>query len=384
MTKFSKTTIQKLKLHLEKLKNSTESFEQNVYEISNKKSYQWKILTKNQNVSKALLIESIFLNLDILNFSRSSLFTKFLLKNRKFFVGNKLNNNSYLYFKLPRTKTSQYNNLKQFLYSISKNLKIKGQFQLNKVDKILTQTNRKISKYSEILILYLKRWYIYLNRFIILTLIHFIPFIQLSTKLFYTYPNPIIANSVISSMFQIFPLLMRLISWKGGIIANETFGFLLIGFYYKLFIISYKQYKIPRKVAFQGTFAIALMLLNYCVLLSSEIITVIYKFTKRLFFYTKNQDLELFRDDINFYINDLEEFRYFKERFLQWGESIFSLSDLTRAINLSEASTIISLLGVIALLYNYVYFILRGEKPIIPVVTKTVRRMMVDRNSDEL
>lgn len=384
MTKFSKTTIQKLKLHLEKLKNSTESFEQNVYEISNKKSYQRKILTKNQNVSKALLIESIFLNLDILNFSRSSLFTKFLLKNRKFFVGNKLNNNSYLYFKLPRAKTSQYNNLKQFLYSISKNLKIKGQFQLNKVDKILTQTNRKISKYSEILILYLKRWYIYLNRFIILTLIHFIPFIQLSTKLFYTYPNPIIANSVISSMFQIFPLLMRLISWKGGIIANETFGFLLIGFYYKLFIISYKQYKIPRKVAFQGTFAIALMLLNYCVLLSSEIITVIYKFTKRLFFYTKNQDLELFRDDINFYINDLEEFRYFKERFLQWGESIFSLSDLTRAINLSEASTIISLLGVIALLYNYVYFILRGEKPIIPVVTKTVRRMMVDRNSDEL
>ena len=309
MTKFSKTTIQKLKLHLEKLKNSTESFEQNVYEISNKKSYQRKILTKNQNVSKALLIESIFLNLDILNFSRSSLFTKFLLKNRKFFVGNKLNNNSYLYFKLPRAKTSQYNNLKQFLYSISKNLKIKGQFQLNKVDKILTQTNRKISKYSEILILYLKRWYIYLNRFIILTLIHFIPFIQLSTKLFYTYPNPIIANSVISSMFQIFPLLMRLISWKGGIIANETFGFLLIGFYYKLFIISYKQYKIPRKVAFQGTFAIALMLLNYCVLLSSEIITVIYKFTKRLFFYTKNQDLELFRDDINFYINDLEEFR---------------------------------------------------------------------------
>jgi hypothetical protein len=86
---------------------------------------------------------------------------------------------------------------------------------------------------------------------------------------------------------------------------------------------------------------------------------------------------------MNFFVDDLEDLRYYKETFLQWGESIFSLDDITKTIKINESLTIIPALGVIALLYNYVYFILRGEKPIIPVVTKTVRRMMVDRNSDE-
>jgi len=224
---------------------------------------------------------------------------------------------------------------------------------------------------------------LYLYRFFILSLIHFIPFIQLSTKLFYTYPNPLIANPTTSSFFHIFPLLMGLLGVVGPIINNESLSFLMIGFYYKIFIISYKKYGISRKIAFQGTFAIALMLLNYCVVMSSEITTLLYKFAKRFFFFRKSQAIDLLKDDINFFIDDLEELRYYKETFLHWGESIFSVNELAKTIKINESFTIISLLGVIALLYNCVYFILRGEKPIIPVITKTVRRMMVDRNSDE-
>jgi hypothetical protein len=177
---------------------------------------------------------------------------------------------------------------------------------------------------------------------------------------------------------------MRLISILGPIVNEEDFSFIFIGLYFKLFIFSYKKYKIPRKIAFQGTFALSTMLLNYALVISSNFIMMFYKFPKSLLFFTKYQNLDLLRDDISCYVYKLKHLRRSRQRFLQLSESIFSLDDLNKTLRIYESTTIISLLGVIALLYNYVYFILRGEKPIIPVVTKTVRRMMVDRNSDEL
>jgi hypothetical protein len=385
MTRFSQKTIQRLKLHLGKLKNSVDVYksDQDSYEIKDKKFHQNKTFTKNRNVAKALLVESVFLNLKILNFNRSSLLIRLILKNKKVFTSKDLNDNSYLLIKVPVKSDSRIKNFGYSLNKINKHIIKKVLLSTNNIEKLATITNNKFNKYYNFLQIGIKKWYLYLSRFFMLTLIHFIPFIQLTTKLFYTYPNPLIANSVTSSLFHVLPLFMRLIKMTGTFINNETFSFLVIGLYYKLFIISYKKYGIPRKVAFQGTFAISLMLINYCMVMSNEITTLIYKFAKRLFFFSKAQRIDLLRDDINFFVDDLEDLRYYKETFLQWGESIFSLDDITKTIKINESLTIIPALGVIALLYNYVYFILRGEKPIIPVVTKTVRRMMVDRNSDE-
>nr|YP_009550615.1 hypothetical protein Ycf60 [Eustigmatophyceae sp. Chic 10/23 P-6w]QAA11550.1 hypothetical protein Ycf60 [Eustigmatophyceae sp. Chic 10/23 P-6w] len=385
MTKFSQKTIQKLKLHLGKLKDSVEVYksDQHSQEIKDKKFHQYKTFIKNRNVAKALLIESIFLNLKILNFNRSSLFIKFILKNKKVFTSKEMNSNSYLLIKLPTISAKNKRGLEESLNKIIRHIINGILVSTNKLEKLGIVSSDKFKKYSNSMKIRVKKWHLYISRFFILTLIHFIPFVQLTTKLFYTYPNPLIANSVTSSLFHIFPLFMHLIKITGTFINNETFSFLLIGFYYKLFIISYKKYGIPRKLAFQGTFAISLMLINYCIVMSNEITTLIYKFVKRFFFFTKAQRMDLLRDDINFFIDDLEDLRYYKETFLQWGESIFSLDDISKTIKINESLTIIPALGVIALLYNYVYFILRGEKPIIPVVTKTVRRMMVDRNSDE-
>ena len=83
------------------------------------------------------------------------------------------------------------------------------------------------------------------------------------------------------------------------------------------------------------------------------------------------------------YLDDLEELRSYREELIQLGESIFTLNDITKVTKLWESTTIFSFIGVIALLYNYMYFIFRGQKPIIPVVTKTVQRMMIDRNGKE-
>jgi len=385
MTKFSQKTIQRLKLHLGKLKNSINKYksEQYTQEIKDKKFHQEKIFLKNRSVARSLLLESIFLNLKILNFNKSSLILKCVLQNKGAFINKSFSNKSYLLIKLPIQDKTKLISLKHSLNQVTDNLRVDFLLGIKKTQTQLFTTNNKINKYYIFIKNGLKKWYIYVNRFFVLTLIHFIPFIQLTTKLFYTYPNPLIANYVTGSLFHVLPLFMRLIKFTGTLINNETFSFLLIGFYYKLYIISYKKYGIPRKLAFQGTFAISLMLLNYCMVMSNEITTLIYKFIKRFFFFNNVQSIDLLRDDVNFFVDDLEELRYYKETFLQWGESIFSLDDITKTIKINEYLTIIPLLGVIALLYNYVYFILRGEKPIIPVVTKTVRRMMVDRNSDE-
>lgn len=383
MIKFSKKTLQRLKSHLEKLNNSTNEYKQNSRELRDKKFYLSKLHLKNNNVAKALLIESVFLNLEILNFTRSSVLVRLLLKNKRTFTNKELNNNSYLFIKLPISQDIKRIRLEKTIKFLIKNFNQRILYAKNDIKNFKVLTHDKLNKYYKKINFSINRWYLYLYRFFILSLIHFIPFIQLSTKLFYTYPNPLIANPTTSSFFHIFPLLMGLLGVVGPIINNESLSFLMIGFYYKIFIISYKKYGISRKIAFQGTFAIALMLLNYCVVMSSEITTLLYKFAKRFFFFRKSQAIDLLKDDINFFIDDLEELRYYKETFLHWGESIFSVNELAKTIKINESFTIISLLGVIALLYNCVYFILRGEKPIIPVITKTVRRMMVDRNSDE-
>lgn len=384
MTKFSKSTLQKLKLHLEKLKNSTANYKQEDTELKDKKFHQSRVLIKNRNVAKGLLVESVFLNLELANFNKSSFLRRFILKNRQLFVNKDLNSNSYLYIKLPSKTNTKLLSLEDSINSIIKNLKLKTLTQIDNAEKLIISTNIKFNKYYDFSKACLKDWYIYVNRFFILTIIHFVPFIQLSNTLAYPYLNPFLVNSITSSLFNISPFLMRLISILGPIVNEEDFSFLFIGLYFKLFIFSYKKYKIPRKIAFQGTFALSTMLLNYALVMSSNFIMIFYKFPKRLLFFTKYQNLDLLRDDISCYVYKLKHLRRSRQRFLQLSESIFSLDDLNKTLRIYESTTIISLLGVIALLYNYVYFILRGEKPIIPVVTKTVRRMMVDRNSDEL
>lgn len=384
MAKFSKPTLQKLKLHLEKLKDSTDNYEPHNTQLKDKKFLQSKVLVKNTNVAKALLVQSVFLNLELLNVSKSSLLIKFILKNKRLFVDKDLNNYSYLYIKLPNKTNDKLLIVKNSLNSIIKRLTLRTLSQIDKTEKLIILTNNKFNKYYNVLKMYVKNWYIYVNRFFILTVLHFIPFIQLSHRLAYPYLNPALVNSITGSLFVIFPFLMRLIRILGPIVNGQDFIFLLIGVYFKIFIFSYKRYKIPRKVAFQGTFAVALMLLNYALAITSDFLQIFYKFPKKLLSFTKYEKLDLLRDDISCYLYNLKCLRESKERFFQLGESIFSLSDVDKILKIYESTTIISLLGVIALLYNYVYFILRGEKPIIPVVTKTVRRMMVDRNSDEL
>lgn len=384
MAKFSKPTLQKLKLHLEKLKNSTEKYKQNNIQFKDKKFHQSKVLVKNTNVAKSLLVKSVFLNLELVNVSKSSLLIKFILKNKKLFVNKDLNDYSYLYIKLPNKTNDKLLIVKNSLNLIIKGLKLKTLSQIDKTEKLILLTNSKFDKYYSVVKMYVKNWYIYANRCFILTILHFIPFIQLSHTLAYPYLNPALMNSTTGSLFTISPFLMRLVRILGPIVNGQDFIFLLIGVYFKIFIFSYKRYKIPRKVAFQGTFAVALMLLNYALVITSDFLQIFYKFPKNLFSFTKYEKLDLLRDDISCYLYQLKCLRESKERFFQLGESIFSLTDLDKILKIYESTTIISLLGVIALLYNYVYFIVRGEKPIIPVVTKTVRRMMVDRNSDEL
>jgi hypothetical protein len=126
-----------------------------------------------------------------------------------------------------------------------------------------------------------------------------------------------------------------------------------------------------------------LMLVRYSLVISQEAAITIFKFARRFAFLNNYENIELLRDDFPFYIDDLEELRFYREEVYQLGESIFSLQNTTKLAKLYEATTILSLLAVIALLYNYVYFIIRGKKPIIPVVTKTVQRMIVDRGNQE-
>jgi hypothetical protein len=141
-----------------------------------------------------------------------------------------------------------------------------------------------------------------------------------------------------------------------------------------IFAFSSRKYKISRKIAYQGTFAVVLILLKMGIDVSHEATNVLFRFIKRFFFLGKLQKIELLRDDLHFYLEDLDEER---EELLYLGINIFS--NMLNVIKIVEPTIIFSFLGVIALLYNYMYFIIRGQKPIIPFFTPMVKRMMVDR-----
>jgi hypothetical protein len=205
MTKFSKSTLQKLKLHLEKLKNSTANYKHENTELKDKKFHQSKVLIKNRNVAKGLLVESVFLNLELANFNKSSFLRRFILKNRQLFVTKDLNSNSYLYIKLPSKASTKLLSLEDSINLIIKNLKVKTLTQIDNAEKLIISTTIKFNKYYDFSKTCLKDWYIYVNRFFILTIIHFVPFIQLSNTLAYPYSNPFLVNSITSSLFSISP-----------------------------------------------------------------------------------------------------------------------------------------------------------------------------------
>lgn len=390
MVQFSKSGIQKLNSHLHNLKISLDNYQQESNSLIDRNFRQSHIFIKNKKIIKSLLIDLMVLNLETSSTNNQRPLTKIILNNKNLFVIQS-NDLSYL------TNSNLYKisisseNFKRYVYTVGQNVFLKYQ----------EETKRKLLKYLplesfNIKIVYKKlenlylivknnligKWYIFLSRFFILIFIHYVPFIQLTSSLFYTQPNKFIVNPILCWLLNFFPFLLRMLNLTTPLANQDTFSFLLIGFYFQVFVVHFKSYKIPRKIAFQGTFALALMLLNYCMILNREILVYLGRFLKR-FLVLNNQKIELLRDDFNFYIEDLEELRDYKERFLQLGESIFSLDNITKVSKIYEASTLIPLFGVIALLYNCMYFILRGQKPIIPIVTKTVQRMMIDRNGRE-
>lgn len=403
MSNFSKKTFQKLNNHFIKLKQANEFYEENYKYLKEKKLQHSRIVFKNKNLVKNLLMELIFFKIQLKNlFKEEATFNqKILLKNKNFFVKSKLTDDTYLSCDDKYSLDKEKENLikiifqdikrvksliKKCLYNLKYNINIlsKDNGKSNLLKKFFFVINNKVRNYLGFITEHLiKGWYIYIARFLVISLLHFIPFIQLSTTLFYNQPNKQIAHPITSYLFNIAPFLLPIINLTMPILNQDTISFLLLVPYLYFFIYSFKKYNISRKIAYQGSFALALMLFRYSLILSQEAVSVIYKFTKRFFFLRKFRKLDLLREDLSFYLDDLEELRNYREELLQLGESIFSLNDLTKITKLWESTTIFSFLGVIALLYNYMYFIFRGQKPIIPVVTRTVQRMMIDRNGKE-
>ena len=98
MSQFSKATLHKLNSHLGKLKEANNYYKEN-YQFSKEKNLNHsKVLIRNKNLAKALLIELMFFNIEALKIEnpKISLINKFLLKNKKNFINHKLYNNSYL------------------------------------------------------------------------------------------------------------------------------------------------------------------------------------------------------------------------------------------------------------------------------------------------
>lgn len=437
MTKFSKSTTLRLTSHLRKLKSSIDLYELNSseFELKNKDFYKPKTILqttiiRNRDLANTLLIKSVFFNLKILSYTRSSFLIRLLLKTEKVFADKQSHNSSdllisknlliskssyllvnlidpvkiieYLLIKnlinLLRNlldSESRLQNLKDSLNSLKliiinllkiiENVISKIENLLNKIENLLIVIEKKLnyclSYLYQLFKTYTKGWYIYLTRFFIVTLLNIIPFIQIATKLVYTYPNPHIANALTNHLFDIFPGLLWVISVTGEYVNNEAYSFMLLAVYYNLFIMSPEMYNIPQKIAFQGTFTTALILLNHCVAIANEIVTILYKFSTSFFSFSESQNIALLKDYMKFFVKDLRKFKYKRNRRL--GESFFAIEDVYKILKISESLSLVSLLSVIALLYNYVYFIIRGEKPFIPVVTKTVRRMMSDSNGDE-
>jgi hypothetical protein len=359
MIKPSKKTLKKLNLHLEKFKSIMNDYKEIYPKSIDKNLNHSKILIRNKNLVKTLLIESLFLKLEIRNLrnKKTSLLTKILLKNKQKFINKDFYKDSYLVNSSTRYNRIKIENLKKNLYliineilqtnqKIYKTIKINFDYfikknpQLISLKKILL-LNQKIEIYFHFLkTKVFGKWYIYFARFILISFLYFIPFIQLTSILFYNLPNKQITHPVTSSFLNFIPFLLSTINTTMHTLNKETTSFLILFPYFYFFIWSYKRWKISRKVAYQGTFALALMLYRYSLLLTQEAITLIYKFTKRFFFLRKSQGMDLLRDDISSYVEDLEEMRLYKEEILQLGESIFSLDDITKITMIWESTSI--------------------------------------------
>lgn len=403
MAKYSKETLQKLNTHFIKFKKTVNGYEENCKELKLKQHRHSKIFIKNKDLIKNLLIELIFLKIQLLELTKrkTSFDRKILLENKSFFIDDNLYDKTYLSYNNEYLVTKKaksliriiFNELKQLKLLIRESLysaknKTKDLYKNNKKINLLKKAFFTIIKKIELYLAFItnelmKRWYVYITRFLIITLIHFVPFIQLTSTLFYNLPNRNVAHPISSYLFHLAPFLVPTIRLTAPLINQENFSFLILVPYMHLFAFSFKKYKIPRKIAYQGTFALVLQLFRYSIILCQDTTSVLYKFTKRFFFIKKYQGLNLLQEDMNFYLEDLEESRLYREEILQLGESIFSVNVLPTVTKLYEPTTILSFLAVIALLYNYMYFIFSGQKPIIPGVTRIVRRMMVDRNSQE-
>jgi hypothetical protein len=190
-----------------------------------------------------------------------------------------------------------------------------------------------------------------------MTLLNYVPLIQLSTPLFYNLHSKSLTHPITSNLFYFAPFFIPTLKLNKAAINGSTLSVLILIPYMHIFAFSAKKYKISRKIAYQGTFTVVLMLLKMGIDVSHEATTVLFRFIKRFFFLGKLQKIELLRDDLHFYLDDLHEDR---EELLYLGFNIFS--NIRNVIKIVEPTIIFSFLGVIALLYNYMYFIFRGQK----------------------
>lgn len=403
MPKYSKRIINKLNLQFAKLQEAHELSKFN-YQYRDINLYHKGVLRKNKALITGLLLELMFIKIRIREIENENnpLINKVLLKNKKIFINEALYPKSYLdkdsqvfktlksvrklmYFKGKILKSLTEEKLNQLKIAIKKAYRNDptSNKQLLFVRNLLFTAYEKITSYENFLWHLITKWYIYVARFILVSTLNFIPFIQLTSSLFYNQPSRLIIHPITSYLLNFAPWLLPLLRRAMPLCNQDNFAFLILVPYFYFFIYSRKRYKISSKVGYQGTFALALMLFRYSVQLLLEVIIYSYRFTKRFFFLTKSENLNLLGDDLDFFLEDLEELREEREYFLHLGESLFSLKDATIITKIYETTTVFAFIGVIALLYNYVYFICRGRKPIIPVVTRTVRRMMIDRNGTE-
>nr|YP_009131280.1 hypothetical protein [Trachydiscus minutus]AIB04134.1 hypothetical protein Ycf60 [Trachydiscus minutus] len=401
MPKYPKRTLQRLN----KLEGLIEFYDED-YEYGAAYKLKEEIAKRNRKELKIRihnsLIELIFLKIQIQNLTKreTSYSRKILLKSKSLFLENSLYKRRYLFEKVFFV-TKKAKSLKKTIYKNIKELKLQLRKSSDYIEcriedlysiiekefsylyNIIKKPFFIIDEKTEICVAFIvnqviKRWYVYILRFLIMTAFNFIPLIQLSTSLFYSVQSKSFTHPIISNLFYFAPSFITTLKLNKTAINGSTFSFLILIPYMHIFAFSSRKYKISRKIAYQGTFAVALILLKMAIDLSHEATGIFFRFAKRFFFLGKLQKIELLRDDLHFYLDDLDEDR---EELLYLGYNIFS--NIPKVAKLIEPTIIFSFLGVIALLYNYMYFIVRGQKAIIPFVTVIVQRMMVDRNGRE-
>lgn len=403
MSRYSKGVIHKAELKFAKLQEACDNLEFN-YRYPDKNFYRRGISRYNKALITRLSLELMFINIRINQLSNGEIswIHKILLKNEKIFLNDSFYSKSYfdkegiilkairilrrfLHFKKRIVKLFIEKNLNELKIAVKKAYKNDptSNKQLLFIRNFLFKTYEIITSYDHFVRHVVTTWYIYVARFILVSTIHFIPFIQLSTLLFYNQRNSFVIHPITAYLLHFAPWLLPLLRKTMPLCNGENFSFVVVFFYFYVFIIRRKRYKIPSKVGYQGAFAAALMLLRYSMQVFLEAVIYSYKFTKRLFFLRKVENFTLLGDDFDFFLEDLEDLREERETIIHMGESLFSLEDHVLITKIYETSTVFAFIGVIALLYNCMYFICKGRKPIIPVVTKTIRRMVIDRNDKE-